>query len=78
MAEHSPGNPPAEQGRIPPSDTKTAHHFRFQRQHVPAISVQSGSDWPIWIGNRQRDRTSGRNGFVLVASTGGTRLLQAG
>ena len=78
MTDHSPGNPSAEQGRIPPSDTKTAHQFRFHRQHVTAISVQSGSDWPIWIGNRQRDRTSGRNGFVLVASTGGTLPLQAG
>ena len=65
-------------GSSPPSDTKTAHRFRSHRQHVPAISVHSGSDTSMLIGNRQRDRTSRRNGFVLVASTGGTRLLRAG
>lgn len=32
MAEHSPGNPSAEQGRIPPSDTRLNWGY-FQNSH---------------------------------------------
>ena len=54
MAEHSPGNPPAEQGRIPPSDTNDCLQVPVW---LVAILAKPES-FRSWTGVRSRFRGS--------------------